>query len=109
MLDTKEKEIQRLEEETAMRQEGIKCSRKMLAQDTTSFVAFFNKIKNETSEAAKRYEEKKKEKNRKGMDYKKLSESYLLLVSQINKNIDNLLINYEYKEFLDSIQRNHQQ
>lgn len=31
MLDTKEKEIQRLEEETAMRQEGIKCSRKMLA------------------------------------------------------------------------------
>lgn len=44
-------------------------------------MAFFNKIKNETSEAAKRYEEKKKEKNRKGMDYKKLSESYLLLVS----------------------------
>lgn len=48
MLDTKEDEIQRLVDHTNARKEGLACSEKMLAQDTTSFIQFFNSIKEET-------------------------------------------------------------
>lgn len=107
MLDTKQKEIQKLEEHTNMRKEGLACSEKMLAQDTSSFIQFFNSIKEETQKAAKQLEDKKKQKNNRVNELRKLSDNNQMLISQINKNLDNLLINYEYKEFLDIVQKSH--
>jgi len=51
MLETKQEEIQRLELHAYMREDGLNCSEKMLSQDTNSFIQFFNKIKEETTEA----------------------------------------------------------
>ena len=48
MLETKQREIQRLEDHAFMREDGLNCSEKMLAQDTNSFIAFFNEIKDKT-------------------------------------------------------------
>lgn len=80
----------------------------MLAQDTSSFIQFFNSIKEDTQKAAKQLEAKKKEKNNKVNELRRLQDNNQMLVSQINKNIDALLVNYEYKEFLDTVQKTHQ-
>ncbi len=56
MLETKQREIQRLEDHAFMREDGLNCSEKMLAQDTNSFIAFFNDIKEKTQQANKEYE-----------------------------------------------------
>jgi hypothetical protein len=64
-----------------MRKEGLACSEKMLAQDTSSFIAFFNTIKEETSKAAKQLEDMKKQKNTKVTELRKLNDQYQMLVS----------------------------
>lgn len=51
MLEIKQEEIQRLELHAYMREDGLNCSERMLTQDTKSFIEFFKKIKEETSEA----------------------------------------------------------
>ena len=38
MLETKQEEIQRLELHAYMREDGLNCSERMLAQDTNSFI-----------------------------------------------------------------------
>ena len=43
-----------------MREDGLNCSERMLAQDTNSFIAFFKKIKEETSDAQTRLDQLKK-------------------------------------------------
>lgn len=63
MLETKQREIQRLEDHAFMREDGLNCSEKMLAADTNSFINFFNDIKAKTTEAKKELEKLKAEKN----------------------------------------------
>jgi len=46
-----------------MREDGLNCSERMLAADTTSFVAFFNDIKYKTEEAGRQLDELKKKRN----------------------------------------------
>lgn len=48
MLETKEKEIDRLADHATMREDGLTCSENMLETDTKAFLEFFTKIKNET-------------------------------------------------------------
>ena len=48
MLETKNNEIKRLEEHAKLREDGLHCSEHMLETDTKSFLAFFNKIKDDT-------------------------------------------------------------
>ena len=101
MLETKQEEIQRLELHAYMREDGLNCSERMLAQDTNSFIQFFNKIKEETTEAQKRLDEMKKTKNAKNSEFRQISDEYNILVSQINKNVESLQVFYNYKLFLD--------
>lgn len=68
-----------------MREDGLNCSERMLAQDTNSFIQFFNKIKEETTEAQKRLDEMKKTKNAKNSEFRQISDEYNILVSSINK------------------------
>ncbi len=103
MLETKQEEIQRLELHAYMREDGLNCSEKMLSQDTNSFIQFFNKIKEETTEAQKRLDELKKQKNQKTAEFRQISDEYNILVSSINKNIESLQIFYNYKLFLDQL------
>lgn len=63
MLETKQREIQRLEDHAFMREDGLNCSEKMLAADTNSFINFFNEIKSKTTEAKKELEGLKQLKN----------------------------------------------
>lgn len=48
MLETKQREIQRLEDHAHMREDGLKASEDMLTADTQGFIDFFNKIKEDT-------------------------------------------------------------
>lgn len=84
-----------------MREDGLNCSEKMLAQDTNSFIAFFNDIQEKTKAAHKELEDLKKKKNFKTMELRQISDEYSILVSSINKNIESLSIFYEYKVFMD--------
>lgn len=103
MLETKQREIQRLEDHAFMREDGLNCSEKMLAQDTNSFIAFFNDIKEKTTAAQRELEELKKKKNLKTIELRQISDEYSILVSSINKNIEILSINFDYKLFLDQL------
>ena len=51
MLETKDREIERLANVNEMRQIGLLCSEEMLEADTRSFLQFFSKIKQETTKA----------------------------------------------------------
>lgn len=103
MLETKQREIQRLEDHAFMREDGLNCSEKMLAQDTNAFIAFFNDIKEKTQQANKEYEQLKIKKSQKTQDLRAINDEQTVLVSAINKNLESLSIFYEYKVFLDSL------
>ena len=63
MLETKDKEIDRLAEHANMRQDGLMCSEKMLETDTKAFLEFYQKIKQHTLEATTNLDKLKKERN----------------------------------------------
>lgn len=60
MLETKEKEIDRLADHATMREDGLTCSENMLETDTKAFLDFFTKIKTETQNASKQLEVSRK-------------------------------------------------
>ena len=86
-----------------MREDGLNCSEKMLAQDTNAFIAFFNDIKEKTQQANKEYEGLKLKKGQKTQELRTINDEQTILVSAINKNLESLSIFYEYKVFLDSL------
>lgn len=63
MLQTKDKEIERLADHNELRQTGLHCSELMLETDTSSFLEFFAKIQDETKEAGKDLDKMKKDKS----------------------------------------------
>ena len=52
MLDTKDKEIRRLDNVNKNRQKGLILSEEMLQRDTQSFLKFFGEIKDATQQAS---------------------------------------------------------
>ena len=68
MLETKDREIERLANVNEMRQIGLLCSEEMLEADTRSFLQFFSKIKQETTKANQDLEELKKKRNDKTLE-----------------------------------------
>ena len=62
MLETKDKEIERLADHNELRQTGLHCSELMLETDTKSFLEFFADIQTQTKKAGQQLEEKKKQK-----------------------------------------------
>jgi len=68
MLETKDKEIDRLAEHANMRQDGLMCSEKMLETDTKAFLEFYQKIKQHTLEATTNLDKLKKERNAKAAE-----------------------------------------
>jgi hypothetical protein len=97
MLETKQIEIRRLEDHAFMREDGLNCSEKMLSSDTTSFVAFFNDVKEKTQAASRELEDLKKVKNKKQIEFRVMNDDYTILASSINKNVEFLSIFFDYK------------
>ena len=75
----------------------------MLEKDTQSFLEFFAKIKNETSQATAKLEAAKKLRNDKTMKLRTINDQCAALQSKINKKIEQLGQYHIYKEFLDDL------
>lgn len=75
----------------------------MLETDTSSFLEFFAKIQDETKEANKDLDKKKKEKSALQDELRKLQDQCGTLQSGINKNLDVLQGYMIYKDFLEEI------
>jgi predicted translin family RNA/ssDNA-binding protein len=101
MLDTKQREIEKLEEYAFMRDDGLNCSEKMLDQDTRAFIEFFKENKERSTKAIKDAETETKKKQDRTTNLKKIYDEYAVLVSTINKDLESLSEYYEYKVFLD--------
>jgi hypothetical protein len=86
-----------------MREDGLKASEDMLAADTQGFIDFFNKIKDETQQATKNYEDAKTKKGKMAGDLRKIVEEQNASISRINKSLEMLRIYHDYKIFLDSL------
>ena len=75
----------------------------MLEKDTQNFLRFFAEIKEETSNATKKYEQRKKEKNEKVNLLRNINDNCATITSKINKKLENLTTYNSYKEFLDDL------
>lgn len=75
----------------------------MLETDTSSFLEFFAKIQDETKEAGKDLDKKKKEKAALNEELRKLHDAGGTVQSTINKNIEVLQGYLTYKSFLDEV------
>lgn len=103
MLETKNNEIKRLEEHAKLREDGLHCSEHMLESDTKSFLKFFNEIKENTQDASKRLDSKRREKNDKTNKLREINDKIQGLVSTINKHVEILQQQHTYKIFLDGL------
>lgn len=88
MLETKRDEIERLNEHSALREDGLICSENMLETDTKSFLKFFNEIKDKTQKASKTLDDTRRVKNEKTNQLRNITEQIQILVSNISKNIE---------------------
>ncbi len=75
----------------------------MLAQDTNSFIAFFNDIKDQTLKANREYETLKTKKSELTKELRTINDDYTIVVSGINKNLETLQIYFGYKQFIDDL------
>ena len=103
MLETKDREIERLANVNEMRQIGLLCSEEMLEADTKSFLQFFSKIKAETTKANQDLEDFKKQRTDLTGKLRSMNEKCATIQSQINKDCETLMIYQEYMTFLDSL------
>lgn len=86
-----------------MREDGLKASEDMLAADTQGFIDFFNKIKDDTQQATKNYDDAKKKKALLATDLRKIIEEQNSYISRMNKSLELLRIYHDYKIFLDHL------
>lgn len=103
MIKTKRSETNKIESYTAKRNEALNESEKFLAQDIKSFVDFFKNNTQDSKDAINKAELQKKVRIEKANDFKKKSEQYQKMLTNINKNIETLEELYLYKEFIDSV------
>ena len=103
MLETKQEEIERLAEHATMRDDGLTCSENMLETDTKAFLVFFNELKEKTQDASKLLDVKKRSKNEKNGELRKLMDEISIVSSGITKNIEFLGVYNDFKIFLDSL------
>ena len=103
MLEVKQTEIERLAEMATMREDGLTCSENMLETDTHLFINFFNRIKQQTSDAQKTLDDTRRTKTDKVNNFKQITEKIQILQSNVSKNIEYLEDYKKYKDFLDNL------
>jgi hypothetical protein len=102
-LDTKRAEIQKLEEKTQMKDDALKKSEMMLADDAMRFDAFLKDNDRKAHDALKRADQESKEKAEKKAELKKLNQEISRITSEMAKSEDSLQHCELHKSFLDSV------
>ena len=75
----------------------------MLQEDTRSFLDFFAEIKETTAKASADLEKLKKDRNDKTLPLRQINDECSAIQSKISKDLETLIVQYEYKEFLDNL------
>ena len=75
----------------------------MLQEDTRSFLDFFAEIKETTAKASADLEKLKKDRNDKTLRLRQINDECSAIQSKISKDLETLIVQYEYKEFLDNL------
>lgn len=103
MIATKKQESNKLEEYATMRQDGLQCSEKMLAEDIKNFIDFFKENSEKANEASKKCDKVAKQKADKVTELKEKKDQYARIVSEINKDIETIKDYNQYKEFITEL------
>lgn len=103
MLRIKNSKIEELMTTNEMKQIGLICSEQMLQEDTRSFLDYFADIKETTAKASADLEKLKKDRNDKTLRLRQINDECATIQSKINKDLETLIVQYEYKEFLDNL------
>ena len=103
MLETKDKEIERLQNYNIAKDQALDCSEKMLEADTKIFLEFFQNIKTESVNASNKLEELKKTKMERNAQKRKIDDNCNTIKSSINKQIETLTGLCEYQEFFHKV------
>ena len=77
----------------------------MLQEDTRSFLDFFAEIKETTAKASQQLEALKKDRHEKTQNLQKINDECSGMSSQMNKNLEQLLVLQQYKNFLDKLKQ----
>lgn len=103
MLRIKNSKIEELMTTNEMKQIGLICSEQMLQEDTRSFLEFFADIKDQTAKASAELEKLKKDRNDKALRLRQIQDECSAIQSKINKDLETLGIQFDYKLFLDNL------
>ena len=102
-LTTKRREIDKLEEKAAMKEEALKKSELMLEEDAMRFDAFLKENDRKAHESLKRADRESKEKNERIVEIKKLNAEIGKVESEMSKYEEQLVNCIRYKQFLDGL------
>ncbi len=102
-LDTKNQEIQKLEEKAAMKEDALRKSEEMLAEDAGRFNKFLEENDNKVKQAIYQADRAAKKKNKKHEKIKKLHASITRINTRIQKQKAAQLKYEEYESFLKSL------
>lgn len=102
-IDTKVEEIQKLERATAQREEALRKSEIMLAEDHARFDEFLKDNDAKVREAVNAAEREARAKHEKVKEMKRLQADIASASQELNRKEEKLQECYEYKKFLDSL------
>ena len=102
-LTTKRREIDKLEEKAAMKEEALRKSELMLEEDAMRFDAFLKENDRKAHESLKRADRESKEKNERIVEIKKLNAEIGKVESEMGKYEEQLVNCIRYKQFLDGL------
>jgi len=102
-LDTKKKEIQKLEDKAKQKEEALRNAERMLEEDAMRFDAFLKENDRRAHQALKAAERETKEKQEKTAELKRLKAIAETLDNEIQRAEDQLMNCEKYKRFLDSL------
>ncbi|CEP00480.1 DUF4200 domain-containing protein [Plasmodiophora brassicae] len=102
-LDTKRKEIQKLEEKAKLKEEALRKSELMLEADAARFDKFLKENDRNAHEAIKRHDDESKIKHEKLAEIKKLNQEIAKVQGDMSKYQEQLEDCLKYKEFLDKL------
>jgi hypothetical protein len=102
-LDTKRREIQKLEEKAKLKEEALRKSELMLEADAARFDRFLKENDRNAHEAIKRHDDESKIKQEKLLAIKRLNQEIAKVQSDMSKHQEQLEDCLKYQEFLDKL------
>eukprot|EP00826_Nyctotherus_ovalis_P050389 TRINITY_DN6167_c0_g1_i2.p1 TRINITY_DN6167_c0_g1~~TRINITY_DN6167_c0_g1_i2.p1 ORF type:complete len:369 (-),score=151.25 TRINITY_DN6167_c0_g1_i2:552-1658(-) len=104
MLDLKKKEIQKMDDFKRLRNEGLKYSEKMMAEDLENVKTIVSEMKLKSSDQIAAADEAARRNHSKDEDLKNIRERITLAHNRINRSTDSLENRYKYMLFFLRLQ-----